>query len=209
MNGSRFVSVNKKKRPGCGPGKKMNALIQYALAAGADRAVALSPRDIVVKAELADKCRAPGCPGYGLSKKCPPHVEGPAGMTNRLKLSQRAVVFRMDVPVADLFSDKRRLAFQQLHKIASGLERVALESGFSRARGYAGGSCRELFCHEHDDCPALSENGRCRFPSHARPSMSGFGIDVAALFETAGWTLRLAASTENKTANLCGLVLIY
>ncbi len=190
------------------PDQNLDAIIEYALASGAVRAVVLSTRDIVIDAGLADKCRGSGCPNFGLSVNCPPHVAGPDGMRGWLQKFNRAVVFRMDVPARDLFSDKRRQAFQGLHKIAAGVEQAAVEAGFSSARGYAGGSCRELFCHDHDNCRALSENGRCRFPDHARPSMSGFGIDVAALFETAGWTLLLAGTGENKTANLCGLVLI-
>ena len=190
------------------PDQHLDTIIEYALASGAARAVALSTRDIVIDAGLADKCRRSGCPNFGLSINCPPLVAGPDGMRRWLQKFNRAVVFRMDVRAGDLFSDKRRQAFQDLHQIAAGIEQAAVEAGFVSAVGYAGGSCRELFCYAYKDCPALSENGRCRFPDQARPSMSGFGIDVAALFKTAGWTLRLASPGENKTANLCGLVLI-
>jgi hypothetical protein len=46
----------------------------------------------------------------------------------------------------------------------------------------------------------------------ARPSMSGFGINVAKLIETAGWTMSGVThdtdSTTTKMANVYGLVLI-
>lgn len=194
--------------------EKLNQLIQYALQSGADRAVIVSAGEIVIDAALADKCREPRCPNYGLAKSCPPHVAGPAALKEQLTTFHQAILFKIEVPSEILFTSQRREVFQQLHKAASGLERAALQAGFSRAQGYAGGSCREIFCHEHADCPALSENGECRHPQYARPSMSGFGIDVAGLFETAGWALRLAAnhrsdSAAAETADICGLVLIY
>lgn len=192
--------------------KKPNMLIPAAFEAGADRAVIVPAGDIVVRTDLADMCREPGCPNYGLSVNCPPHVAGPAAMADMLRAFDAAVVFRRDVPAVDLFSDNRRRVFQQLHKIAAAVEQSAIEAGFTRARGFAGGSCRELFCHEYEDCLVFSANGRCRFPQQARPSMSGFGIDVAALFKAAGWTLcladPLAGSGGNTMANICGLVLI-
>ncbi len=187
-------------------------LISYALAAGAAGAVVVSAGDIVVKAGLADMCRDPGCPNYGLSANCPPHVGGPAALKRRLESSHQAVVFRMEVPAEDLFSDNRRRVFQGLHEIAAGIEQAAAKTGWPRARGYAGGSCREIFCYEAADCPPLSGGGPCRYPRRARPSLSGFGIDVAALFETAGWRLRRAdpgaAAAADKMADLCGLVLL-
>lgn len=187
-------------------------LINYALAAGAAGAVVVSAGDIVINPGLADMCRHPGCPDYGLSANCPPHIGGPSIMKRRLEFVHQAVVFRMDVSAEDLFSDKLRRVFQGLHEIAAGVEQAAVKTGWPRARGYAGGSCRKIFCYEAADCPALSGNGACRYPLRARPSLSGFGIDVAALFETAGWRLRLAdpraAAAADKTVDLCGLVLL-
>lgn len=186
----------------------VRSLVDFALASGAARADVILAGDIVVNPGLAEKCRDPICPGYGQSANCPPHVAGPSGMANRLKQFHRAVVFSLEVSGKDLFSDRRPAVFRRLHEISAGLERAAVDAGFSRARGYAGGSCRELFCPEYPDCPALDEDGYCRFPEYARPSISGFGIDVAALFDTVGWALRLAAPGETDMADLCGLVLV-
>lgn len=194
--------------------EKPDQLIQYALNEGADGAVVVGVGDIVIDPGLADMCREPRCPEYGRSVNCPPHVAGPSAMKRRLESFHKAVVFRISVPAKDLFSDKRSRVFRQLHQIAAGIEQAAVEMGFSQAQGYAGGSCRELFCSEHPDCPPLSGKGACRYSRLARPSMSGFGIDVAALFTTAGWTLRLAdpqpgaAVNKSADADLCGLVLI-
>ncbi|MCG6911007.1 MAG: DUF2284 domain-containing protein [Deltaproteobacteria bacterium] len=92
------------------------------------------------------------------------------------------------------------------------IERSAVAMGFPRARSYAGGSCKELFCPDRAECRVLAATGKCRNPDHARPSMSGFGIDVAALFKTAGWEMSWIMDAEgallSKMANVSGLVLI-
>jgi predicted metal-binding protein len=193
--------------------EKMQPLIQRALRAGAGDAVVISTGDIVIDAGLAERCREPRCENYGLSKSCPPHVAGPASLEKDLARFSRAIFFKIDVPSEVLYSSERREVFQLLHEIASGIENRAVSLGFNDARAFAGGSCKKIFCREHLQCRVLSENGQCRHPEHARPSMSGFGIHVAALFKTVGWTMngfmQNPDATTTKTATVCGLVLIH
>jgi predicted metal-binding protein len=192
--------------------KKLNALIQDARKSGASEAKIISARDIVVDHHLADMCREPRCENYGLSKSCPPHVSGPFVFKQMLEKFNQAIFFKIDVPSEILYSNERREVFQLLHEVAADIETSAVKMGFVDARAYAGGSCKKIFCHDHAECLALSEKGKCRNPRHARPSMSGFGVNVAKLFKTAGWkmnwTARDADSTETPMANVCGLVLI-
>jgi predicted metal-binding protein len=195
------------------PDEKLQVLIQYARKSGAGDVVVLSTADMVIDDGLADRCREPRCENYGLSKSCPPHVPGPAALRNQLAHFHQAIFFKIDVPSEVLYSSERREVFQLLHEIASGIEDRAVDMGFADARAYAGGSCKKIFCHDYSHCRMISENGKCRHPQHARPSMSGFGINVAALFKTAGWTM--SGTTQNpdatttRTANVCGLVLIH
>ena len=192
--------------------QKLKALLQDAQQSGASEAKIISARDIVVDHHLADMCREPRCENYGLSKSCPPHVSGPTVFKQELEKFSQAVFFKIDVPSEILYSSERREVFQLLHEIASGIETSAVKMGFVDARAYAGGSCKKIFCHDHGECLALSEKGKCRNPQHARPSMSGFGVNVAKLFKTAGWKMNWTAhdtdSTETPMANVCGLVLI-
>jgi predicted metal-binding protein len=192
--------------------KKLKALIQDAQQFGASEAKIISARDIVVDHHLADMCREPRCENYGLSKSCPPHVSGPFVFKQVLEKFNQAIFFKIDVPSEVLYSGERREVFQLLHEIASGIETSAVKMGFVDAQAYAGGSCKKIFCHNHGECLALSEKGKCRNPQHARPSMSGFGVDVAKLFKTAEWKMNWTAhdtdSTETPMANVCGLVLI-
>lgn len=191
---------------------KLGVLTERALDAGATGAMIIAARDIVVRDELADRCREPGCENYGKSKSCPPNVAGPSMFRKLLEAFTQAMLFKIDVPSDILFSSERLEVFRLLHTTAAGIERSAVELGFDEARAYAGGSCKELFCPDHHECLALSEKGTCRNPEQARPSMSGFGIDVASLFKTAGWTMNWVfddnGPTKTKMANVCGLVLI-
>jgi predicted metal-binding protein len=191
---------------------KLQALIEYALKAGATGAVVVSSNEIVVDEALARRCLAPRCENYGLCKRCPPHVGGPLEFKDLLKKYSRAIFFKIDLPSEILYSSDSREVFQLLHEMASGIEKEAMGTGFSEARAYAGGSCKAIFCRDHLECLALSENGKCRNAESARPSMSGFGIHVAKLFEVAGWSMSWTArdldSMATPMANVSGLVLI-
>ena len=191
---------------------ELSVLLQSARKLGASEAAVVTAADIVVDDSLAERCREPRCEDYGLAKSCPPHVGGPAAFRRLLELLPRAILFKIDVPAEVLYSSESREVFQLLHEVASGIERAAAEMGFSGARAFAGGSCRKIFCREHRECQALGEGGACRHPQHARPSMSGFGIDVARLFTVAGWEMNWVArhskDISTRMANVCGLVLI-
>ncbi|MBW2250008.1 MAG: hypothetical protein JRF60_05125 [Deltaproteobacteria bacterium] len=58
----------------------------------------------------------------------------------------------------------------------------------------------------------LTEGGECRNPRYARPSMSGYGINVSKMMQAAGWTMNRynseADSDTVSTAPICGLILI-
>jgi predicted metal-binding protein len=179
---------------------------------GVSDAAIISVNDIIVDISLADKCQEPRCDYYGLSKNCPPNTSGPAGIKKILETFSQAIFLKIDVPSNILYSSENREIFQLLHEISAKLERTAVKFGFTNAQAYAGGSCKRIFCYNNNECLALSEKHKCRNFKYARPSMSGFGINVAKLFETTGWTMTWITgnndSTETKMGSVCGLVLI-
>ncbi len=85
--------------------------------------------------------------------------------------------------------------------------------GYPNAQGYAGGSCKNIFCHNHSECQVISKKGECRNPQYARPSMSGYGINVSKLFEATGLKMNTVThgidATTIKMTYVCGLVLVY
>jgi len=179
---------------------------------GATDAVVVAAADISVQASLADLCRRPGCDNYGLGAGCPPHVGGPAAFKKMQAGFQHALVFKIDLPSEILFSADRADVFRLLHEISAAVEQAAVDAGCVRARGFAGGSCKPLFCTDHSRCRVIGKGGTCRNPEKARPSMSGYGIDVHRLMQTAGWPngwmSEPGLSETVSMTSLCGLVLI-
>ena len=191
----------------------LKELLQYACRCGATQAVLIDAKDIMVMDELADRCRQPRCENYGLSKSCPPHVAGPHSLRKELEGYKQALFFKIDVPSEMLFSSDNQELFRLLHEIAAGLEQAAIKMGMYQAKAFAGDSCKRVFCAEHLHCQALAADGKCRYPQSARPSMSGFGINVLELLRCAGWETpaegRSAKNQAEATTYICGLVLLY
>jgi predicted metal-binding protein len=187
-------------------------LVRKALQLGASDAKVISANDISVDDDLANLCQQRRCEYYGLSVYCPPNVAGPPGFRELLKNYNQALVFKIDTPIEILLSDNRHAVFRQLHEIAAGIEQSAVEMGFRNSKAYAGGSCKSLFCQDHTSCRMLTEGGECRYPRIARPSMSGFGINVSKLMQTAGWSMQRIVKDTNPDAvsmgMLSGLILI-
>jgi len=187
-------------------------LIQLACRLGASDAAVIPAGTISIEDNLAKLCQDPQCENYGLSTSCPPHVAGPAGFREFQKTFGRAVVFKIDVPTKILLSSQRRDIFQRLHEIAAAVEQAAVEMGYSQSKGFAGGSCKALFCRDQKNCRVLAEAGACRHPHRARQSMSGFGINVAKLMQAAGWRMdKIIRATDPEAVPMgavCGLVLI-
>lgn len=201
------------KMPERKPSTKIKDIVQKAYEFGATEVAVIPAEKIVVEHHLAARCKEPRCENFGLSKSCPPHVSGPSVFKNHLEKFQQAIFFKIDVPSEILFSGDRREIFQLLHQIAAGIEKEAIRMGYSEAKAYAGGSCKDIFCHNHAECNVISQKGECRNPQYARPSMSGYGINVSKLFEAAGWSMNAVShgtgAAEAKMTYVCGLVLVY
>lgn len=188
------------------------ALIQVARELGADDAQVVSTEHVVAEDSLADICRESQQDCYGLSVNCPPHVSGPSGFRKLLENYDQALIFKIDVPTDVLMTEGRRDVFRKIQEIAAGIETSAVEMGSIDSKAFAGGSCKLLFCQDHDDCRVLTEGKECRHPSKARPSMSGFGINVGKLMKAAGWRMeRITSETDPDSVPMgmvCGMVLV-
>ena len=193
--------------------KNIDSLIQTAKQMGASDAAIIPSTDIAVEKELAELCGGDiPCENFGLAPSCPPHVSGPAGFKEWQEKSAVSIVVRIDVPTAAMFSDERREIMGLLHEIVAGVEQKAIDLGYDRSKAFAGGSCKDIFCHGHAVCAELTMKGECRNPKSARPSMSGFGINVTRLMQSAGWQAPIAsreqASLENSMTWVAGLIVI-
>ena len=170
------------------PDSIAESLIRTAIGLGAAEVVMVPSSTIVIEDHLAALCNGnPPCPNYGLAPSCPPHVPGPSAFRQWQRKSPWCVVIRMDFPPTGLSLEERQEIGRLLHEMASGVEHRAMELGYPESRAFAGGSCKHIFCSDHDSCQVLSGKGPCRYPQTARPSVSGFGINVAKLMESACW----------------------
>jgi predicted metal-binding protein len=206
-----------KKNPTISPGKKevdskLEELVRLARVLGSSDVCLISSKDISVEDRLANLCREPKCLNYGLSPSCPPHVGGPSEFRNLQKSYQQAIIVRLVVPSAALFSDERRGVMRLLHEIVAGVEQGAAHMGFINAKAFAGGSCKNIFCDEYAACRVLSEDRECRNPEQARPSMSGFGINVSELMKVCGWPGDIKISEAEAAGDpmswVAGLILV-
>lgn len=190
----------------------LNGLADLARELGAGQAAILHATDIVVDEGLVDFCRSPDCDAYGLAASCPPHVGGPAEFRNLLKAFDWAICFKIDVPTEILLGEERLHIYKLLHEIAAGIEQAAVNRGCPNARAFAGGSCKKIFCMDHLNCRVVYSDGPCRYPNQARPSMSGYGINVSRLMQAAGWRMdritRTTTPDEIPMGSVSGLVLV-
>ncbi|PIE64491.1 MAG: hypothetical protein CSA26_07760 [Desulfobacterales bacterium] len=191
----------------------IDSLLAYALNISATRAVCLAPEQVAVEDRLALLCREPKCPYWGLAMSCPPHVGGPPLFRKKLAASSHVIVIQIDVPASALFGDDRHHMFRFLHEITATIEAEAKRLGFHGAQAFAGSSCKQSFCSDHNQCRVLSGQGACRHPEHARQSMSGFGININKLITAAGWSDKLFSSdqssgTQEQQSWMAGLILL-
>ena len=192
--------------------KDLDQLIHLAISLGASEAHILSSDKIIVNDQLARKCIEPKCENYGLSYSCPPYVEGPAPFRELIKTHPRALVIRLVIPSSMLLSWEWLNLGRVLHELVATVELEARKIGYAKSSGFAGGSCKELFCQDHLSCQRIEGNGPCRHPDLARPSMSGYGIDVFLLVKSCGWETNLnqedGLPVSDQLSWVAGLIMI-
>ena len=188
-------------------------LTEEANRCGATASAIIASKEIQVEDHLAALCNGDyTCPNYGLGASCPPNVEGPVEFRKWQAQSQYSITVKIELPTTVMFSGERKGVMQLLHQIVAKVEQKAIEMGFKNSKGFAGGSCKDLFCDDQEKCCVLAENKPCRHIELARPSMSGFGIDVTRLMESSGWSAPKAEKADlsgnNATSWVAGLILL-
>lgn len=192
--------------------EKTDKVVEYAFSLGVSDAKIMVPGLIPVDNRFPRYCKEPGCPGYGRSMSCPPNVKGPDWFRKYLKKFNHALVFKFDVPSTTLLSQDRHDVTRLIHETASGIERFAVDGGFKNSKGFAGGSCKELFCGDYNECRVVAGKGECRNPAVARQSMSGMGVDFLKLTKLVNWKMNIITKDtdpdEIPMGFMAGLVLL-
>ena len=190
----------------------VDKLIKFAEHIGATKVKRLAPECVRIEDKLATFCHDPKCPHWGQSMSCPPYVAGPASLIQLLQSCKHAIVIRVEIQSSSLHGEDRPEVMRLLHEITAEIETEAIRLGFTESSGFAGGSCKPSFCPEHIHCRVIEEQGECRHPEHARPSMSGYGVNVGELMKSAGWSNKLFTSdksdNEEQLSWVAGLILL-
>jgi len=188
----------------------LEILRKNALAFGANDAKEILVERIPIEDEIIELCKAPLCEGFGQSAHCPPHVMKPEQARIWLRGFSKALVFKLDVHADLLLSKNRFNEFRKVYLIATELEKLATSHGCP-AYGLAAGSCKPVFCKD-EPCNVLTEDGECRNPFLARPSMEAIGINVFKLVEDIGWDIhrifKKSRTQDIPSAMLAGLLLV-
>lgn len=153
---------------------------------GVRAACIVSPSDVETAGWVRLKCQF-GCGGYGQCLVCPPFTPSPEQMRKVLDAYRRAILIHCE-PEADVKA------------IVADLEQSIFLRGAWKAFGLGAGPC--YFCK---DCAV--EEGSCRFPERARPSMEACGIDVFSSVRKAGFPIEVVRSTR-QCPNYYGLILV-
>ncbi len=149
--------------------------------------VPVSPADVVTAPWPRQKCRT-GCSLYDKGLQCPPYGMDHQRTRELLDSYSRAYIVRGTPPGKDF------------HNILLVLEKKAFLEGFHKAFSMGAGPCPVC-----PDCPP--EDGNCRFPHLARPSMEGSGIDVYATAANAGIHLK-PVKEKGQYVTYIGLLLV-
>ncbi len=166
--------------------QELNELIQLARRLGASEVGIVNASQVPIEDHLANVCREIRCDAYGLSPSCPPHVSGPSGFRELIEKMCLVWLFGSIFLRRSCFQMSAEKLWDCFMKIVASVEQEAVRMGYAGSKAFAGGSCKKIFCWEHAECRVLSAQGECRNPQSARPSMSGFGINVLKLMQRPG-----------------------
>jgi predicted metal-binding protein/cyclopropane fatty-acyl-phospholipid synthase-like methyltransferase len=166
--------------------KYFDQWIYEARSVGLRRAVLLPVEEIVTAAWVRLKCKC-GCAVYGRNLQCPPHSMEHSAMKEMLESYAWCLLVEGAPPG------------REFHASLLQLERKAFLTGFHKALAFGAGPCPV--------CQACPEDGTCRRPDQARPSMEGSGIDVYTTARNAG--IRLEPVTDkDRYVKYIGLLLL-
>ncbi len=183
---SVIIAHGKDRKPADVFDDKYGDICSTAFGLGFLRAVPLPVSDIVTASWPRLKCRF-GCEKYNTNLKCPPFGLEHDQTEKLLKEYSYAVLLEGAPPGKDF------------HKRLLELEKQTFLNGCHKALVFIAGPCS--LC---ESCP---EDGNCRNPKMARPSMEGSGIDVYATCEKAGIPIS-PVKQKNEYVKYIGMLLM-
>lgn len=194
--------------------KNLETLREHVLELGADRALIIPAKELVIRTAARAKCFIPACKFYGSSIMCPPHNPLTPDVTRRIVSEyEYGILFQLDAEVDDFVGPEwrtRHVPTELNHKeMVARLEGRAFHMGYPLAMGFAAGECS--LCVPHKPCAVLN-GGECVNPLKARPAMEACGFDVFRIARNVGWNIvpigHESRGESVSCASLIGLVLV-
>jgi len=190
--------------------ESLERLKEKAVELGASDAKIIPAADVVVTERVRIKCLIPRCRGLedGGTPYCPPNAPEPEFMRKTLSQYRWAVLFKRDIENMENHIPTSEADIDRLHtieksiegyhdktiEIVGRLESFAQSQGYYLAVGFGGGTCKMTLC-KGAICGVI-QDGNCRFPLKARPSMEAAGIDVFDLADKVGWDICMIRKVE-------------
>ncbi|MCS7105329.1 MAG: DUF2284 domain-containing protein [Thermofilaceae archaeon] len=174
--------------------RDLEKLRDLAVKLGASDAREIPASSVVVREWVRLKCRF-GCGEYGRRLTCPPYSPTPEETERILKGYGICLLVKFGLCVEAGYNSG-----VNVHDVMFKLEREAFLLGYYPAFALACGPCP--YC---DECNI--EEGFCRHPERARPSMEACGIDVYATARNAGYELKVVTD-YNERPTFFGLLLL-
>ncbi|MDR3568579.1 MAG: DUF2284 domain-containing protein [Syntrophobacteraceae bacterium] len=174
-----------------GPGKEKREIFRHRLLEaqakrlGFSFARVIDTADIAVEEWVRLKCRF-GCARYASSLCCPPTSLDEEKMRALLSGYRHGLLVQGSPPSGEF------------HDLLLALERAFFLEGHYEALAFGAGPCPV--------CPSCPDDGRCRFPEKARPSLEACGVDVYETARRAGLILN-PVSHRQGYVKYVGLVL--
>ena len=196
--------------------ESLNFLRKYAFDLGAEEAIIIPAKKIVIEDRVVFKCKL-GCEKYGKTLACPPYaptpeefrkivreyhyamfmkfktqVEGDSELIKYLaKTGDPSVPAEMKVRVEKFWSGWKD-EMKKLLDIVHVLEKAAAKEGYLLAVGLVSGACQ--LCEK---CNV--EKGVCIHPTLKRYSEEGVGVNVKATAEKTGFKFTLPFDKNPET----------
>ena len=198
--------------------KDLEKYRQRAIEIGATDAKVITTDTIIIDERVRAKCINPVCASYGTNINCPPYAMELDLVRKIVNNFHYAIFINIEAPSEEIAGreaiEKKLFVRSRIknHEIVSKIEAEAFYDAYHLALGFAGGTCRDIFC-PNSECSALVPGQGCRHRLKARGSMEGVGIDAFTMAAKVGWDVyplggAISPSEVPCGANL-GLVLIY
>ena len=141
---------------------------------GADRAVLIKAKEIILEPAVKDACTENTCSHYNKNFMCPPYVEDITYYNELIGNYQQGILVQITRGIKGL-EDKETINkyASQLHRLILQLEKEAGNNGYPLAKAFSAGHCK--LCNP---CEVVNGADRCAKPQLARPSMEATGINV-------------------------------